>query len=177
MHVQGIEPDPVSRNKSISQFKLKVFDENKLNEFQPEHFDVISLWHVLEHVSNLDSRMNQLERILKPEGIIILALPNHNSYDAHYYQSYWAGYDVPRHLWHFTPETVKRLAENYNFKIEEILPMSFDSFYVSMLSEKYKNSLLSVIRGFFRGFISNTKAWFNKKNTFSSQIYILKKNL
>ncbi|MBK8449685.1 MAG: class I SAM-dependent methyltransferase [Saprospiraceae bacterium] len=142
----GIEPDSTTREKSIQQFDLKVYDETYIPVINLNSFDIITMWHVLEHVPNLNERLEQLKNLLKPNGILIIALPNCDSFDAQYYKNYWAGFDVPRHLWHFNPSTMESLASKYNFKLDAILPMYFDAFYVSLLSEKYKNSLLYFLK-------------------------------
>lgn len=172
---KGVEPDDLSRARTKKQFGIEVFDEAALDKMTSSSFDVITMWHVLEHVGALDTRIQQIFRLLKPEGIAIIALPNCSSHDAAYYQNYWAGYDVPRHLWHFTPLTLNNLMQKFGFKTFKILPMYYDAYYVSMLSEKYKNSTFAILRGIFRGMISNAKAILSKKNTFSSQIYLLRK--
>ena len=168
----GIEPDEKTRNRAISEFGLKVFPEDQLNVFENASFDVISMWHVLEHVSMLDQRMEQLKRLLKPGGTLIVALPNCNAYDARKYGMFWAGYDVPRHLYHFTSADVEFLFGKYGFKIIRVLPMWFDAFYVSLLSEKYKSGKMRWIPALWNGFWSNLKS--GQKNGFSSHIYVLK---
>lgn len=170
--VTGIEPDEKTRNYAISEFGLDVYPENYLNQISQATFDVITMWHVLEHVSDLNNRMEQLKLLLKPDGIIILAVPNCNSYDAKKYHKFWAGYDLPRHLYHFTKSDFSNLAKKYGFTIVNILPMKFDSFYVSLLSEKYKNGSMRWIPALWNGFGSNLFA--GPENGYSSQIYILK---
>ena len=169
----GVEPGIDARNFAKSKYGLNVIDENEIKNIETESKDVITLWHVLEHVSNLNQRMLDLKRILKKDGVLIIAVPNRNSYDAQYYEKYWAAYDVPRHLYHFTPETMKILIEKYQFSIVETLPMKFDSFYVSMLSEKYKTGKTNLLKAFVIGFKSNIKARKNK-NSYSSLIYIIR---
>ena len=132
------------------------------------------MWHVLEHVYHLNERIKTIKRILKPNGKLIVAVPNRNSYDAKIYQENWAAYDVPRHLYHFTPADIKRLFSNHNMKLIKILPMKFDSFYVSMLSEKYKNGKINYVKAFVNGMKSNKLG--EDKNQYSSQIYIIEQN-
>ena len=93
-----------------------------------------------------------------------------NSFDAKHYKEFWAAYDLPIHLYHFTPDDIKRLFAQYDMELEEMLPMKFDSYYVSMLSEKYKGG--NIVKAFWNGWRSNLKA---KEGSYSSQIYILKK--
>ena len=132
------------------------------------------MWHVLEHVPNLQEYIANLKRIVKPTGTIIIAVPNYKSYDAKYYNRFWAAYDVPRHLWHFSKTSIKRLFLDVDMELKKVKPMWFDSFYVSLLSEKYKNGKMSFVKGFFIGFVSNVSGLFNKE--FSSHVYIIKNN-
>ena len=135
----GIVPDEKTRERAISEFGLQVFPEEQLYVLRKSSFDVITMWHVLEHVSGLNDRLDQIRNLLKPGGTFIVAVPNSNSYDAKKYGIHWAGYDLPRHLYHFTMEDIKTLIEKYGFKIVKMYPMRFDAFYVSLLSEKYKS--------------------------------------
>ena len=146
-----------------------------MNQIPAESIDVITMWHVLEHVPELNQRLEEIRKILKQNAYLIIAVPNCNSFDASYYKEYWAGYDVPRHLWHFTPETITNLLSHYSFLHVETKPMYFDAYYVAMLSEKYKGNLAGLARGFVTGFISNAIAFFSKNNRYSSQIYIFRK--
>jgi len=169
----GIEPDETARK--VMQEKFNISSYVSLEEARADNvfseFDVITAWHVLEHVPDLNETIESLRTILKDKAILILALPNPNSYDAKYYKECWAAYDVPRHLWHFAPDDVTRLFSDNGFKLIQTRPMTFDSFYVSMLSEQYKNGNSGHIKAFWRGLVSNLKA--NKTGKeFSSQIYI-----
>ena len=168
----GIEPDEKTRSRAISEYGLKVFPEEQLNILEKSSFDIITMWHVLEHVSELNLRMNQLKDLLKPEGTLIIAVPNCNSYDAKIYGKFWAGYDLPRHLYHFAKEDMKLLLENHGFTIVNIMPMRFDAFYVSLLSEKYKSGKMRWLPALWNGFWSNMKS--GKKNGHSSLIYMIK---
>jgi len=167
----GIEPDDKTRAKAISEYGLQVFPEESLNTFQKASFDVITMWHVLEHVSGLADRMVQLKDLLKPDGILFIAVPNCESYDAKIYSKFWAGYDLPRHLYHFTKADIKLLADKNGFKIVEILPMKFDAFYVSLLSEKYKSGKMRWLPAFWNGLLSNLKS--SPQNGYSSHIYVI----
>lgn len=169
----GIEPNENARSFAINNYGLSVFEESAISGFENEKFDAITMWHVLEHVSDLNGRITEIKRILKKDGVFIVAVPNCDSYDADYYKEFWAAYDVPRHLYHFTPKTIETLMSKFNFKIENILPMKFDSYYVSLLSEKYKKGKTNYFSAFVNGLKSNMKAG---KNRYSSQIYILKQN-
>ena len=168
----GIEPDEKTRSRAISEYGLDVFPEEQLNILDKYSFDVITMWHVLEHVSDLNNRMEQLRNLLKPQGTLLIAVPNCDSFDAKKYGEFWAGYDLPRHLYHFTKSDVKLLLERYGFTIVNILPMKFDAFYVSLLSEKYKSGKMRWLPALWNGFWSNMKS--GKKNGHSSLIYIIK---
>lgn len=169
----GIEPDPSAREFASKNYDLKVFDEDKLDTLDSHSFDVISMWHVLEHVSDLSKRMEDLQRLIKENGSLFIALPNLDSWDAKHYEKYWAGLDVPRHLYHFKKENVELLFNKFGFKVHRIVPMKFDSYYVSLLSEKYRKNPLYLISAFFKGWYSNWKAKKSPPNH-SSLLYILK---
>ncbi|MBD0723615.1 methyltransferase [Flavobacterium sp. L1I52] len=167
----GIEPS--DRAKEIAIGKGISFVENT-TELENHSFDVITMWHVLEHVPDLDFQIKELKRLLKPEGTLIVAVPNFKSFDAKHYGTYWAAFDVPIHFWHFSKKAIQMLFEKENMKLEKVLPMKFDSFYVSLLSEKYKNGKMNFIKAFLIGLQSNWKA---KRNLeYSSLIYVLKNN-
>lgn len=168
----GIEPSDSARNFAKEQYGLNVVTEDSFAIFKEQQFDVITMWHVLEHVPHLNDRIQELKKALANDGVLLIAVPNCSSHDADYYKENWAAYDLPRHLYHFTPNTIEKLFTKHGFKLSETLPMKFDSFYVSLLSEKYKGTGLQIIKGFWRGFISNLKAGNNK---YSSQIYIFRK--
>lgn len=168
-NIKGLEPN--LKAKQIAVSKGVVFEED-LESIADNSIDVITMWHVLEHVPNLDEQFTQLKRIVKPNGYIVIAVPNYKSFDAKYYKSFWAAYDAPRHLWHFSKTTIQKLAANYNLELEKVKPMWFDSFYVSLLSEKYKTEKMNFVKGFLIGLTSNVVGIF--KNEFSSHIYIIK---
>ncbi|HMI06915.1 MAG TPA: class I SAM-dependent methyltransferase [Flavobacterium sp.] len=165
----GIEPS--EKAKSIALKKGVSFVENTKN-LDSHSFDVITMWHVLEHIPNLDEQIKELKRLLKPTGIILIAVPNFNSYDAKHYGIYWAAFDVPRHLWHFSKTAIRKLFEKEDLELVQTLPMKFDAFYVSLLSEKYKSGKMNLISAFFIGLQSNWKARQTKE--FSSHIYVIK---
>jgi 2-polyprenyl-3-methyl-5-hydroxy-6-metoxy-1,4-benzoquinol methylase len=165
----GLEPSvkakAIAKSKGVNFVKA-------LSEIEDNSADVVTMWHVLEHVPDIEAHISELKRIVKPDGIIIIAVPNFKSYDAQYYGRYWAAYDVPRHLWHFSKTAIKMLFEKQQMELIKIKPMKFDSFYVSLLSEKYKNGKMSFVKGFLTGLRSNLKAAQNFE--YSSHIYILK---
>ena len=170
---QTIGVEPSDRAKAIAKRKGVSF-VSATSELENHSFDVISMWHVLEHIPELDKQIKELKRLLKPTGTLIIAVPNFKSFDAKHYGKFWAAYDVPIHFWHFSKTAIKLLFEKEEMKLEKVLPMKFDSFYVSFLSEKYKSGKINIIKAFFIGLQSNLKA----KNNFeySSHIYILKNN-
>jgi len=175
----GIEKNEHARNTAEKQFGLYVKHEKHIYNFPKENFDTITLWHVLEHLEDLDDIMGKIYNLLLPDGIAVIAMPNCSSYDARHYKTYWAGYDVPRHLWHFVPQTMEILAKKSNFHVVCKKPMCFDAYYVSLLSEKYKdrNIVFALIKAFIIGSISNIKTWSeNGKDKGSAMIYVLKKN-
>ncbi len=165
----GIEPSDKAKN--IAKKKGVSFVEN-LSELESNSFDVITMWHVLEHVPDLENQIKELKRLIKPFGTVIIAVPNFKSFDAHYYGNFWAAYDVPIHLWHFSKTSIKKLFAKEKLDLVKVLPMKFDSFYVSLLSEKYKTGKLNFIKAFYIGLKSN---WKGKQNSeYSSHIYVLK---
>jgi 2-polyprenyl-3-methyl-5-hydroxy-6-metoxy-1,4-benzoquinol methylase len=165
----GIEPS--EKAKSIAIKKGVSFADNT-NALESHSFDVITMWHVLEHVPNLENQIKELKRLLKPTGTIMIAVPNFKSYDADHYGVYWAAYDAPRHLWHFSRTAIEKLFAVENIKLKKVLPMKFDTFYVSLLSEKYKTGKMNYFSAFLIGIKSNFKA--AKTKEFSSHIYVLK---
>jgi SAM-dependent methyltransferase len=169
----GVEPNAEARKFSRNKYGIDVLDEKDLEKIEDHSFGAISMWHVLEHVPDLNMRMKELKRILMEDGFLFIAVPHLDSFDAEYYKEFWAAFDVPRHLYHFTPITIEKLLQKYDFEIVKKLPMKFDSYYVSMLSEKYKNGEQKLFSGFWRGYISNKKAG-KRHYSYSSQIYVIK---
>lgn len=165
----GIEPSEKAKTIAITKGISFVPDTSSLASHS---FDCITMWHVLEHVPDLDFQIKELKRLLKPTGTLIVAVPNFKSYDANYYQEFWAAYDVPIHFWHFSKKAIEMLFQKENMKLNKVLPMKFDSFYVSLLSEKYKTGKMNYFSAFFVGLRSNWKA--RHTNEYSSLIYVLK---
>ena len=172
--VSGLEPDEQARQKASELYSIELQDSATLFHFSENQFDAITLWHVIEHVHSLHEYLGQLKKVLKPGGFIFIAVPNYTSYDATFYKEFWAAYDTPRHLYHFCPIAMKRLLQNHGLQLRSIQPMWFDSFYVSLLSEKYKTGRSNLIRGFWNGALSNLKA-LSKKEKASSLIYVITK--
>ncbi len=145
--VEAVEKSPQARAFALEHFGLEVKPESALKEFEPGSFDVITLWHVMEHLESLNETWELLRELLTEKGLLIVAVPNCSSYDAEHYKEYWAAYDVPRHLWHFTPTTIQKLASRHGFIMAARHPMPFDGFYVSMLSEKHRGNSFSFLKG------------------------------
>jgi SAM-dependent methyltransferase len=168
--VNGLEPDENARKLAI-QKGIHVDPVEKLFDFPSGSFNAITLWHVLEHVHELHAYMDKLRELLKENGVLFIAVPNYTSGDAAHYKESWAAYDVPRHLYHFSPASMNTLLSLHQLRAEEILPMWFDSFYVSMLSEKYRDG--NILSAIMQGTISNLNALGNR-NRCSSLIYVIK---
>jgi SAM-dependent methyltransferase len=171
-NVEGVEPDDQAISRAAKRYGLLLKPSSALFSFQEKTFDAITLWHVLEHVHDLHGYIEQLKKICRPGGKIFIAVPNFTSYDAEYYSSSWAAYDVPRHLYHFSPAAMHELMNRHGCVIESIQPMWFDSFYVSLLSEKYKTGHSNLLKGFWKGLKSNSKVLSNKRKA-SSIIYVI----
>lgn len=172
--VTGVEKDEGARKYAKNKFNLDTQTHDYLFHLMKGSKDVITMWHVLEHIEHLGLMMEHLHRILKDDGLLVIALPNRISLDAQKYNEYWAAYDVPRHLWHFSPDNFELLANKYNFKLVEKKAMHFDAFYISMLSEKYKGTPLASLIGLTRGFWFFLRSRSNVDQS-SSITYILKK--
>lgn len=169
--VLGIEPDEDARRFANEKNNVKALNRDSFLTLS-DQFDVISLWHVLEHLPDLNADIDRLSALLKPDGKLLIAVPNPESNDAKMYGANWAGYDVPRHLYHFSPVVIRDLFNRHGFSCLETLPMKYDAYYVAMLSEK--NTGGSVVKGFLNGYRSNRLAHKNP-DTWSSQIYIFTK--
>lgn len=170
--VKGIEPNLQARTSANIKTDNSVYKSEKLFELEENQFDVITLWHVLEHLPNLEEHIKTFKKVLKPNGTLIIAVPNYKSYDASYYKNYWAAYDVPRHLWHFNRKSISKLMSKAHMEVKKTKPMFFDAFYVSLLSEKFKSGKMNIFKGFFVGGLSNLKSLRTKEA--SSLIYVIK---
>lgn len=171
-NIEGVEPSDLARSKASHNTRQEI--HTSLNAISGKQFDAISAWHVIEHVPDLESTIQQLKSLLKKDGTIFIAVPNYESPDAEKYKDFWAGYDVPRHLWHFSKKSMNQLLQANGLKVVDTLPMKLDAYYVSMLSEKYRtgsNGLRNLVKGFLSGFSSNAAAG---SNNYSSLIYIAK---
>ena len=172
--VTAIEKSKAAREQGKELFGIDMLPEEALPAQPDKKYNVVTLWHVMEHIQQLDDFWEQLHRILDDSGIAIVAVPNRASYDAEFYREHWAAYDTPRHLWHFTGSTLARLARKHKFILERRYPMPFDGFYISMLSERYKGRKLATLRGVWNGFLGWI-ASFDKCGASSSIIYIFRK--
>lgn len=171
-NVSGIEPNKKARAIANQKTNNSVFEVEQLQNLNEHSFDVITLWHVLEHLPNLEAQISIFKKLLKPNGTLIVAVPNYKSYDAKHYKSFWAAFDVPRHLWHFSQASISKLVEREHLKVVKTLPMTFDAFYVCLLSEKYKSGFMNPFKGFWYGLLSNIKA--KRTGEYSSLIYVIK---
>ena len=172
--VTAIEKSDKARQFAKDNFGLNVLPPQQLAGLESNSFHVVTLWHVMEHLEHLNDTWNQLNRILNPDGILVVAVPNPLSADADHYGNMWAAYDVPRHLWHFSAPVMQQFGAKHGFELVKEYPMPFDAFYVSMLTERYKESGLP----FFKGLVVGTKAWcsaLGNKEKSSSIIYIFRK--
>ena len=170
--VSGIEPNDNAREIANIKTSNSVYKTEELLKFKAQSFDIITLWHVLEHLPKLNEHISILKSLLKSNGVLIIAAPNYKSYDAKYYKEFWAAYDVPRHLWHFSQSSISKLVVKENMKVFKILPMKFDSYYVSLLSEKYKWGSMNIFNALRIGLLSNFKA--RQSTEFSSLIFCVK---
>lgn len=168
----GIEPDEKARAKASVIYNLETLPAAELFNLPAGKFNAITMWHVLEHVHQLHEYVTQLKKLLVPGGKLFIAVPNYTSYDAGSYRENWAAYDVPRHLYHFSPQSMNVLMKMHGLHVLNIKPMWFDSFYVAMLSEQYKNKKGNLLRAGMIGFLSNVKTIFNRQQC-SSVIYVI----
>ena len=172
--VAGVEPSAKAREEATQRVGQPI-GSGKLTDVELGSFDAITLWHVLEHVHTLNDTLNQLVSCLRPDGVLLIAVPNVDSLDAQHYRQDWAAYDVPRHLYHFSPRTIAQLLRKHKLTVLETLPMALDAYYVSMLSEKHRaergGGLLSVLKA---GYKSNQYAE-QHEGQYSSLIYVAAK--
>ena len=166
--VSGVEPNANARDRAREK-GIALYDKLP----SEKRFQVITLWHVLEHLPEPDKELAGIIELLKENGTLFIAVPNFNSFDAKYYGKFWAAYDVPRHLWHFSIKSMRMLMEDLGMEIREIKPMRFDSYYISLLSEKYRSGSNRYLKATYLGWRSNRKARSNGE--YSSLLYIMQK--
>lgn len=168
----GIEPNALAQQNAVEKGVSLLAS---LNDVAGQKFNVITLWHVLEHLPDLETDIEQICNLLEDDGTLIIAVPNFNSLDANYYKEHWAAFDVPRHLWHFSKTAIEKIFSKKQMRLIKTKPMLFDSFYVSLLSEKYKNGKQNYMKALYIGLKSNLKG--KRTKEYSSHIYILKKKV
>lgn len=174
--VKGIEINEKAHEFSTSQFGVEIISPEKISTLEANSFDCVTLWHVLEHFHDPFKYASDIYRLLKPNGVCVIALPNSSSFDAKYYGPFWAAYDVPRHLWHYDPYTFRIFAKKAGFELERLRNLPLDVFYISIMSEKYKGSKLPFLKGMITALPYAFQSLFNIKKS-SSVIYILRKTL
>ena len=166
----GLEPNSQARDYAHKVNEVRSVTQEDLYKIDKNAFDVITMWHVLEHVYNLRQDLQRISEILNSNGKLFIAVPNMNSFDARYYRNYWAAFDVPRHLYHFKQADISRLLLDFGLDLKKVIPMKYDAYYVSMLSEKYRSHIS--LLGVPVGLISNIMA---KRYGYSSQVYVFEK--
>lgn len=169
----GVEPSEDARKIAKTRIKGSIIKSEDLEQIADENFDVITMWHVLEHIDDIKWQVDQLQRLIKKDGRIIIAVPNYKSYDGQYYKEKWAAYDVPRHLNHFNQETITRIFKAKGLEVKKTEKLVWDAYYISYMSEQYKHHSMALLRGTFRGLISNCMA--RRTGEWSSIVYIFEK--
>ena len=173
--VTGLEPDETARRVALTDHRVGLLEMDQLFDLPPDSFDAITLWHVLEHVHDLHPYLERLKTLVRRSGRIFIAVPNYTCYDAEVYQAFWAAYDVPRHLYHFSPDAMESLLTQHGLQLQYSQPMWYDSLYISMLSEKYRGGGHgNTVKAVMTGLLSNMKAFINKSRC-SSLIYVISK--
>lgn len=173
LSAEGVEPSEKAVKEAKINYRINISKDVSLKQYDDQNFDCVTMWHVLEHVYEPEETIINIKRILSEKGYLVLALPNNESWDAEYYKEFWAAWDVPIHLWHFSKKSIVQMLEKHKFKLVSTRAMLFDSFYVSLLSEEYKSGNKNYFLSFIIGLVSNIMARTTKKG-YSSQIYIFK---
>jgi 2-polyprenyl-3-methyl-5-hydroxy-6-metoxy-1,4-benzoquinol methylase len=169
----GIEPSEDAKTIARQRINATIVSPKEINQLQDESYDLITMWHVLEHIDDIKEEIKQLQRLLRKGGRLLLALPNFKSYDAMYYKEYWAAYDVPRHLNHFCKASINNVFKNSKLKLTKTTKLTWDAYYISYMSEKYQHHSFPLLRGTIRGMLSNINA--RKNGEWSSMVYIFEK--
>ena len=169
----GVEPSEDAKTIAQKRMKGKIIVSEELEGFPDGAFDVITMWHVLEHVDDLKWQVAQLQRLVKPSGRVVIAVPNYKSYDGQFYKEHWAAYDVPRHLNHFNRITLSKIFKTSGLELVKMDKLKWDAYYISYLSEQYRHHSLPLVRGLYRGFISNCKA--RRSGEWSSLVYVFER--
>lgn len=175
-NVFGVEIDPKAREAASNKFGFNVYSPAEfLAGGVPGKFDIITLWHVLEHLDDFDLYLKKMLEQLEKDGTLVIALPNCSAFDARFYKEFWAGYDVPRHLWHFTPSTLKLVAEKHGLTVKKMKRLPLDPFYNAMLSEKYRGNKLYMFAGLIIGKLAYLESLLSLKKS-SSVVYFLQRD-
>ena len=169
----GVEPSEDAKTIAQKRMKGTIITSEELESFSDGAFDVITMWHVLEHVDDLKWQVAQLQRLVKPSGRVVIAVPNYKSYDGQFYKEHWAAYDVPRHLNHFNRITLSKIFKTSGLELVKMDKLKWDAYYISYLSEQYRHHSLPLVRGLYRGFISNCKA--RRSGEWSSLVYVFER--
>ena len=173
---KGIEPSETARKQAIENYNLSVSENTNLEKYLNDEIGSVSMWHVLEHVTNLNETISQIYRIVKPQGKVIVAVPNYKCWDAAYYKEHWAAWDVPIHLWHFSEKTIKQIFSKHGFELIKTKPMLFDSYYISILSEEFRYGRKNFLKSILIGTISNIIGIISNRGC-SSTTYIFEKTI
>lgn len=168
----GVEPSEEAREIARQRIKGDLLYSEDLNHLPDQSFDLITMWHVLEHVDDLKWQVAQLQRLIKPNGRIVIAVPNYRSYDGRFYNAYWAAYDVPRHLNHFNKTVITKMFKTSGLSLVCMDKLVWDAYYISFMSEQYKHHFMPLVRGVFRGLVSNAKA--RRSGEWSSLVYVFR---
>lgn len=170
-NVTGIEINDGARKFAMQHLGIETLPPSQIQHLNNAGYDCITLWHVLEHLADLDGYLAHIQRLLKPGGVCIVAVPNTDSCDAKHYREFWAAYDTPRHLWHFNPGALKRLFKKHNFSLLKIKQLPIDVFYISILSERYRKNPVAFLTGLIKGTIFAAKTMSDTERC-SSLIYV-----
>lgn len=171
----GVEPSDDAKAIARKRIKANIINSEALEEIPDGTFDVITMWHVLEHVDDLKWQVEQLRRLIKPNGRVVIAVPNYKSYDGQFYKELWAAYDVPRHLNHFSKQTITKIFKTKGLELNKTEKLVWDAYYISYMSEQYKHHKFPLVQGAFRGLLSNCKA--RRSGEWSSMVYVFEKNM
>lgn len=153
LELYGIETSEKAVRFAIEENDLCAKQGELLTVDFGARFDLITMWHVLEHVLRLNETLDKLRQILTPDGLLVVAMPNPDSWDARHYGKFWNGYDAPRHLYHFAPKTFAQLLAKHRFRVVDRHSLPLDSYYNALLSEK--------IRAEAEGKRAGVGAWLN----------------
>lgn len=171
----GVEPSEDAKAIARKRMNAKLISSEDLESIPDAYFDVITMWHVLEHVDDLKWQVHQLQRLIKPHGRVVIAVPNYKSYDGQYYKELWSAYDVPRHLNHFNKVVLTKIFKTSGLELISMDKLRWDAYYISYMSEQYKNHSMPLVRGFYRGFVSNCRAM--RSGEWSSLVYVFERKV